>query len=62
MDNGVELARLIILFEVIRACATFCLAFTRFCLSVAGENFCWARAFNFSSRFGLTQLFVGVKL
>jgi hypothetical protein len=30
VDNGVELARLIILFEVVRACATFCLAYTRF--------------------------------
>ena len=36
-DNGDELARLIILFGVVRACATFCLAFLCFCLGVAGE-------------------------
>jgi hypothetical protein len=29
---------------------------------VAGGNFCWARAVNCLSRFGLTQLFVEVKL
>ena len=61
MDNGVELARLIILFEVVRACATFCFGLHAF-LSVAGGDFCWARAVNCLSRFGLTQLFVEVKL
>jgi hypothetical protein len=46
-DNGVELARfLIILFEVVRSCATFSLGFTRFCVGVAGEKFSWARAVN----------------
>ena len=52
---GVELARLIILFGVVRACATFCLAFMGVCLGVAGGNLCWARAVSFLFRFGPTQ-------
>jgi len=60
---GVELARLIILFGVVRACATFCLAFMGVCLGVAGDFFC-SPAVSFLFRFGLTQqlFLVGVLL
>ena len=55
----VELARLIILFGVVPACAPFCLAFISVCLGVEGTTFCRARAVSFLFRFGLTQLFLG---
>jgi hypothetical protein len=44
-DNGIELARfLIILFEVVRSCATFGLAFTRFFVwAWEGESFLGSR-------------------
>jgi hypothetical protein len=60
-DNGIELARFfIILFEVVRSCATFSLAFTRFCLSVGGGKFSWARAVSFCQASGSRSFLLGV--